>query len=335
MALPPSPMQMYAVVGQELKLESYQLRRVDVPEPGVGEVRIAIKCTGVGFADGLLSTGQYQLKPPLPFIPGCEFSGVIDALGPQVINVDIGQPVSAIAMGGGFAEYAVVPQASLTRLPNGMGFAEAAVCWVDYTTALHALRDRGRVRPDETVLVLGAAGGLGQAAIQIARLLGARVIAAASSLAKRETALKLGAWQVLEYTDSSWTEQLKALTEGRGVDVIFDPVGGAGLETAFRRLAWGGRHLVLGFAGGTIPALPTNLPLLKGGSLIGVDVRQFDLYQPLEAAEARAELAQLIAAKRLQPETGRRFTMAQFAEALAASLDRQRIGKTVLEISSS
>ncbi|MFJ3370563.1 NADPH:quinone oxidoreductase family protein [Pseudomonas sp. NPDC086251] len=324
--------QMYAVVGQELKLESYQLQRVDVPEPGVGEVRIALKCAGVGFADGLLCTGKYQIKPSLPFIPGCEFSGVVDALGSQVDDLHIGQPVSAIGMGGGFAEYAVVPRASVAQIPVGLDFAEAAVCWVDYTTALHALRDRGHLQAGETVLVLGAAGGLGLAAIQVALLLGARVIAAASSEAKRDAVLRMGAWQVLDYTDASWSEQLKTLTGGRGVDVIFDPVGGAALEAAFRRLAWGGRHLVLGFAAGSIPALPANLPLLKGASLIGVDVRQFALYQPHEAALARAELARVIAEKRLQPRIGQRYALAHFAEALAASLDRQRIGKTVLDI---
>lgn len=324
--------QMYAVVGQELKLESYQLRRVDVPEPGAGQVRIAIKCAGVGFADGLLCSGQYQIKPSLPFIPGCEFSGVVDAVGEQVDDLRIEEPVAAMGMGGGFAEYTVVPRASITRLPEGLDFAEAAICWVDYTTALHALRDRGQLRAGETVLVLGAAGGLGQAAIQVALLLGARVIAAASSAAKRDVASRMGAWQVLDYTDANWSEQLKALTEGRGVDVIFDPVGGAALETAFRCLAWGGRHLVLGFAAGSIPALPANLPLLKGASLTGVDIRQFALYQPHEAARARAELAQLIADKRLRPEIGQRYTLAEFARALASSLDRQRIGKTVLEI---
>ncbi|MNP11665.1 Phthiocerol synthesis polyketide synthase type I PpsC [compost metagenome] len=258
---------------------------------------------------------------------------MIDALGAQVTGVEVGQRVAATSLGGAFAEFAVVPTQRLVPLPQRLDFDLAAAFWTDYTTAFHALRDRANLKAGETVLVLGAAGGLGQAGIQIARLLGASVIAAASTRDKREAALAAGASQTLDYTQPDWGDTLKRMTDGRGVDVVFDPVGGATFETAFRRLAWGGRHLVLGFAGGSIPALPINLALLKGASLVGVDVRQFaSIYEPDAAAAGRKELAAHVEQGRLVPQIGVRYPFERFREALESSSDRNRIGKAVLTV---
>lgn len=328
-----SGLRMQAVVGHRLEsLEDYGLDCLPLPQPGPGQVRLKVHSVGLGFADGLLCTGRYQLKPALPFVPGCEFAGVIDALGPGVNGLEPGQRCSVTAMGGGCAEFAVVPVSSLVPLPDGLDFARAAAFWVDYTTALHALQDRARLQPGERVLVLGAAGGLGLAAVQIARLLGAEVIAAASTADKREAARAAGAQQCLDTRAADWSLRLKDLTGGAGVDVIFDPVGGDGFETAFRRLAWGGRHLVLGFAGGGIPALPTNLALLKGAALLGVDIRQFALHEPKKAAAARERLARWVGDGTLQPAAGVNYALSDFRAALASTFDRQRIGKTILTV---
>ncbi len=328
-----SKVRMQAVLGRRLEsLEDYALDTLPLPEPGPGQVRLKVHSAGLGFADGLLCTGRYQLKPELPFVPGCEFAGVIDALGPEVNGFELGQRCAATAMGGGCAEFAVVPVSSLVPLPDGLGFAHAAAFWVDYTTAFHALQDRARLQPGERVLVLGAAGGLGLAAVQIARLLGAEVIAAASTAGKRDAAKAAGAQECLDSSAADWPERLKLLTGGAGVDVIFDPVGGDGFETAFRRLAWGGRHLVLGFAGGGIPVLPTNLALLKGAALLGVDIRQFALREPDRAAAAREQLARWVGDGTLQPAVGVAYALGDFRSALASTFNRQRIGKTILTV---
>ncbi|WP_371318052.1 NADPH:quinone oxidoreductase family protein [Pseudomonas sp. PDM31] len=328
-----SEVRMQAVLGHRLEsLDDYALESLPLPEPGPGHVRLRVHSTGLGFADGLLCTGRYQLKPALPFVPGCEFAGVVDALGPGVNGVEPGQRYAATAMGGGCAEFVVVPVSSLVPLPDGLDFARAAAFWVDYTTAFHALRDRARLQSGERVLVLGAAGGLGLAAVQIARLLGAQVIGAASTSDKREAARAAGAQQCLDSSAADWSEQLKILTGSVGVDVIFDPVGGEGFEAAFRRLAWGGRHLVLGFAGGGIPALPTNLALLKGAALLGVDIRQFALREPEKAADAREQLARWVDDGTLQPAAGVVYALNDFQSALASTFNRQRIGKTILTV---
>ncbi|MBO3274785.1 NADPH:quinone oxidoreductase family protein [Pseudomonas sp. Milli4] len=325
---------MQAVVGRNLdSLDSYRIETVARPEPGPGEVRIRVVSAGIGYVDSLLCTGRYQIKPPTPYIPGCELAGVIDAIGEQVSGLEVGQRVAASPFGGAFAEYAVARANSVVPLPRHMDFELGAAFWIDHTTAFYALRDRANLSAGESVLVLGAAGGLGQAGIQIARLLGASVIAAASTPAKREAALAAGASLAVDYTQPDWGDTLKRMTDGRGVDVVFDPVGGATFETAFRRLAWGGRHLVLGFTGGSIPALPANLALLKGASLVGVDVRQFaSVYSPEGATALRRELAGHIDEGRLRPRIGVRYPFERFHEALESSADRNRIGKAVLTV---
>lgn len=326
--------QMQAVSAPALgPLEHYRIQTVPMPAPGPGEVRIRIAVAGLGYADGLLCQGLYQVKPPVPFIPACEFAGVIDAVGPGVDHLQVGDRVAAQGMGGGLAEYVVVPVAAVTPVPAAMSLATAALFWVDYTTAFHALRDRAGLRAGEKVLVLGAAGGLGLAAIQIARALGAYVIAAASSPAKRQAALQQGAAAVVDYTAPDWRAEVKALAGPGGLDVVFDPVGGSTFEPAFRSLGWGGRHLVLGFTGGAIPALPINLALLKGAALVGVDIRQFALvYEPARALAEKQELAALYAQGLLQPASGTVFAFAEFDAALRSCAERQRIGKTLVQI---
>ena len=313
--------------------ETYQLGERPLPWPGPDEVRIRVRAAALGYADGLLAQGRYQVKPPVPFVPACEFAGEIDAVGSAVTTLQCGQRVCAQTLGGGLAEHAVAPISQVVPTPEPLSDIEAAAFWADYLTAFHALSDRGRLQPFETVLVLGAADGVGLAAVQIARLLGGHVIAAASTEAKRAAATAAGAHEVIDYTAADWTDRLKQLTDARGVDVIFDPVGGATFEAAFRRLAWGGRHLVLGFTGGPIPALPANLPLLKGASLVGVDVRQFAMVHDIAKAKAaRGALAEHVRAGVLRPQVGAVYTINQFAQALAACQDRNRIGKTVVTL---
>ena len=327
-----APHSMQAVVGTQLgALETYRLVEIAMPVPAPHQLRIRITAAALGYADGLLAQGRYQIKPPLPFIPGCEFAGVVDAVGAAATEWQPGQRVASIALGGALAEYIVVNACDVVATPAALDDVEAAAFWVDFATAFHALRDRARLQPGESVLILGAAGSLGRAAVQLARSLGGHVIAAASSAAKREAAQAVGAAAVLDYTRPDWTEQLKQLTRGKGVDVVFDPVGGSTFEPAFRRLAWGGRHLVLGFTGGPIPSLPANLALLKGASLVGVDVRQFaNIHEPEKARQERVELSALAQAQGLRPVVGRRYGLPQYLEALNACFDRTRIGKTVV-----
>jgi NADPH2:quinone reductase len=325
---------MRAVLGDQLgPPENYRLVELPMPQPGRGQIRLRVHACALGYADGLIAQGRYQVRPPLPYVPGCEFSGVVDAIGPEVAPGLLGQRVAAQNFGGGLADYALAPAASAQATPDALDDAEAAAFWADYATALHALRDRARLVPGETVLVLGAAGGVGLAAIQVAVALGGEVIAAASRADKRAAAQRAGATRTIDYTAADWTEQLKAMTSQRGVDVIFDPVGGSTFEPAFRRLAWGGRHLVIGFTGGSIPALPANLALLKGASLVGVDVRQFaTMHEPELARRERGELAEMVRTGHLRPVIGARFALVDFRAALAACQQRDRIGKTVVEV---
>lgn len=325
---------MQAVVGAALgPPENYRLVDVPVPEPGPGEVRIAVQVAGLGYVDALVSQGRYQVKPPLPYCPGMEIAGTVAALGPGVETPAIGDLVAASGFGGGLAEYAVMPAASACVIPDALDPRAAAGFIVNYTTAWHGLVDRAALRPGETVLVLGAAGGTGVAAVQVARMAGARVIAGASTAQKRAFAVKHGAHDSLDYAQPDWRDTLKAMTGGRGVDVVFDPVGGELMEPAFRSLAWRGRHLVIGFAGGPIPALPVNLALLKGASLVGVDLRQFaGVHESAAAAAIRSRLFAAVRRGDLCPPVGAAFPLARFREALALAAAREGLGKTVVEI---
>ncbi|BCW87876.1 Alcohol dehydrogenase [Alphaproteobacteria bacterium SO-S41] len=307
----------------------------DFPKPAVknGHVLIAVKAAGVGYVDALGAQGKYQVKQTLPFVPGGEYAGVIEEVGEGVTGLAPGDRVMAGGFAGAYAEYALAPAGAVLPMPDTMSFIEAAGFRTNYATAIHALQDRAEIKPGETLLVLGAAGGTGIAAIQVGKILGARVIAAASTAEKRSAAMVAGADETVDYTDPKWRDALKALTADKGVDVTFDPVGGATMEAAFRSLAWKGRHLVIGFVGGAIPALPINLALLKGASLVGVDIARFgNLHEP---AKARANVAQLLAwfaEGKLKPAAPQVHAFSDAREALAAVIERRAIGKIVLSM---
>jgi NADPH2:quinone reductase len=313
-------------------VDAITIKDVPTPEPKAGEVRVAVKAAGVGFVDALIAEGKYQVKPPLPFAPGGEFAGVVETLGEGVTHVKPGDRVIAGGFSGAFAEYAVTNAAGVLTIPDTMTFPQAAMFRTNFATALHAFQDRAGLKAGETVLVLGAGGGTGTAAVAVAKVMGARVIGAASSADKRAAAKAAGADEVVDSSAADWREALKALAP-KGVDVVFDPVGGAATETAFRSLAWKGRHLVIGFAAGQIPALPVNLALLKGASLVGVDIARFSFMH--EPATAQANIRQLLgwfAEGKLKLEPGRVMRLDDAAAALKAVLDRQAIGKIVVEI---
>jgi NADPH2:quinone reductase len=325
-------MHMKAVIGESLgPPECYQLTEIDRPEPGRGQVQIAVETAGMGYVDALVSRGLYQVKPPVPYCPGLELAGTVSAVGDAVDSLKVGDRVAASTFGGALAEYAVVHEAGVQVIPECLDPRAAAGFLINYTTAWHGLLDRGSLQTGETVLVLGAAGGVGIAAVQVARLAGARVIAAASTPEKRAYAAAHGAHESIDYTQPDWRTTLKTRTDGRGVDVIFDPVAGDLLEPAFRSLAWRGRHLVVGFTGGDIPALPVNLALLKGSALIGVDYRQFgSVFEPAAAGHIREQLFEAVNRGDLTPPVGASFPLADFREAMTLASARDGVGKTIV-----
>ena len=323
---------MKAVIADELgPPECYALREVPTPEPAAGEVRVRVLAAGVGYFDALMARGGYQVRPPLPFVPGSEFAGIVESCGDGVQSPVPGQRVIGGSFGNVFAEYVCVPAATLMPLPSALSAEVGAAFLVNYQTAAHALIQRAGLRAGETLLVLGAAGGTGSAAVQVGKCLGARVIAAASSAEKRAFALAAGADLELDYSRPDWRDDLKRLSPG-GVDVIFDPVGGDFFEPAFRSLAWGGRHLVIGFAGGAIPRLPANLALLKGASLVGVDLRQAAGRDPAMNAANTRRLLGWVEQGALRPPAGPVFDLVDFRGALDAAFSGKSLGKVVLRV---
>lgn len=312
--------------------ESFAIEDRPTPEPGPGQVLVAVRAVGVSFVDVLIAAGRYQLKPPLPFTPGTEFAGVVQAVGEGVDELRPGDRVAASGFGGGLAERTLVAAGSALKIPETMDFAEASVFRVSYATGYYALVQRGRLEPGETVLVLGAGGAVGLACVQLAKALGARVVASAASEAKRALAREAGADAALETGAADWRDRIKALTEGRGVDVVADPVGGAATEPAFRSLAWKGRHLVIGFASGDIPRLPTNLSLLKGAELVGVDIRQFGEKEPQTAAANIRRLFELYDAGAVRPKVAQVFPLERFAEAMNAAGAGAAAGRIVVKL---
>ncbi|MEZ5729177.1 MAG: NADPH:quinone oxidoreductase family protein [Burkholderiaceae bacterium] len=243
-------------------IDGYRMREAETPVAGRGEVVIEIAACGVGYVDALVSLGRYQVKPALPHVPGKEVAGRVHAIGEGVAGFAIGDRVLA-AVDGGFAQFVRAPVAAVFRIPARLSFVQAAGFRINYLTALHGLRDRARLAPGENLLVLGAAGGVGSAAVQVGRALGATVVAAASTPAKREYARGNGAHEVIDTDADGWRDRLKVACAGTGPDVVFDPVCGPLFEPAFRSLRWGGRLLVVGFVGGPIPSLRANLALMK------------------------------------------------------------------------
>lgn len=314
-------------------LASYEMLERPVPTPTATEVLIRVRACGMGYVDALVATGGYQVKPPLPFTPGQEIAGVVEAVGGDVTNLKPGDRVMTSGFGGGLAEFNCAPAHRVDKIPDLLSFNAAAGFRINYLTALHGLLDRGALTPGERVLVFGAAGGVGSAAVQLALLLKAQVIAVASSADKREFAANLGAQQQLDTEPEDWRKRLKALCDGGGPDLAFDPVCGALFEPAFRSLSWRGRHLVVGFLGDGIPKLPVNLPLMKGAALVGVDVRQFLNYQSSQAAEHLQQLFAWVAQGRLVPPVGRCFAFDDYQAAMTFALSGQGMGKTIVEMS--
>src|SRR3954454_17909796 len=282
-------------------LDAFTLSEGEIPQPAEGEIRLKVEATALGFVDGLLAQGRYQIRPPLPYVPGGEIAGTVEATGPGVDAVLIGDRVATWQLGGGLAEYVTVEARAVDKIPAGLDSTTPAPMLVDYQTAHYALFERGQLRPGETVLVLGGTGGVGSAAVQLAARAGAYVIAAASTERKRERARLLGAAATIDSSAPDLRAQLKAAAPQGSVDVIVDPVGGETFEAMFRSLAKEGRHLVIGFASGSIPSLPANLPLLKSASLVGVTIRHFLASQPVKAQEVRTALFESIVSGRVRP----------------------------------
>ena len=306
----------------------------DLPSPraGAGEVVISVKAASVNFPDVLIIENKYQFKPPLPFSPGSELSGVIKEVGEGVSGWKPGDRVMAFTTYGAFAEEVKVEATRLARLPAKMSFEEGAAFVLTYGTSDHALRDRAALRAGETLLILGAAGGVGVAAIEIGKALGARVIACASSDDKLAVCREHGADTTINYTTEDLRERIKALTEGRGPDVVYDAVGGAYTEPAFRSIAWRGRLLVVGFAAGEIPKLPLNLALLKGASVVGVFWGDFGKREPKAFAESLRQIATWYEQGKVRPHVSEKFPLAKAAEALKLMAARKVKGKVVLTV---
>ena len=312
--------------------ESLVIEELPAPRPGPGEVVVAVKAASVNFPDVLIIQNKYQFKPPLPFSPGSELAGVVKEVGVGVSSVRPGDRVMAFTTYGAFAEEVKTEAARLLPIPDGMDFKSAAAFVLTYGTSDHALRDRGALRAGETLLVLGAAGGVGLAAIEIGKALGARVIACASSDEKLAVCREHGADATINYAAEDLRERIKSLTERRGVDVIYDPVGGAYSEPAFRSIAWRGRLLVVGFAAGEIPKLPLNLALLKGASVVGVFWGDFARREPKAFAGSIAQLGLWFREGKLRPHVSKIYPLEKAADALRLMAARQVKGKVVLAL---
>jgi NADPH:quinone reductase len=304
----------------------------EVPDPiaGPNEVVVRMHAAGVNFPDVLIIQNKYQFKPPLPFAPGSELAGVIASVGNGVTNVKVGDPVIAFSGHGAFAELVKVPAGAVIPLPASMPFDLAAAFTLTYGTSWHALTDRALLKAGETLLVLGAAGGVGLAAVQIGKALGARVIAAASTAEKLKVCADNGADDLINYTTEDLRERLKALTGGKGPDVIYDPVGGDLAEPAFRSIAWRGRYLVVGFAQGEIPKLALNLTLLKGADLLGVFWGDYTRREPKKFTQDLQDLFTLLQQGKLKPLVSGRYSLDQGARALNQLMERQAVGKLVI-----
>jgi NADPH:quinone reductase len=309
-------------------VEALQWRELPTPSPRAGEVLIAVHAASLNFPDLLTVQNKYQVKPPLPFVPGSEFSGVVQAVGDGVRHVKAGDAVASIGVTGGFATHAVVPAATVMPLPPGFDLDDGAAFAFAYGTSHHALVDRAALREGETVLVLGAAGGVGTAAVQIAKACGARVVAAVSSAEKAAFCTSLGADVGIDLSREPLRDALKAAQISP--DVIYDPVGGDLAEAAFRSIAWRGRYLVVGFAAGPIPALPLNLALLKGASIVGVFWGDFVRREPRAFQQAMEQLAQWYAQGRVKPAIDTKLPMSALPEAYARMASRRVHGKLLL-----
>jgi NADPH:quinone reductase len=307
------------------------LRVEDHPAPAArpGQVLVAVAAAAVNFPDVLIIANRYQVSVPLPFTPGSEFSGVVEAVGEGVTEWQVGERVFGAAMSGAFSEYVVVPAPSLRRVPADADLVSMAGFWVAHATAYHALRSVGEVGPGDHVLVLGAAGGVGLAAVELATLLGAEVIAAASSEDKLAVCRARGAVHTIDYSTEDLRERVRQAAPN-GLDVVIDPVGGPMAELAIRSTKWGGRFVTVGFASGEIPRIPLNLVLLKGVIIKGFEIRTFGQYAPEAAARDERELMELVATGRIVPHISSTHTLENASAALRELADRRAVGKVLV-----
>ena len=324
---------MKALVCNEFaSIDKLTLDQMPIPEPGKGEVLIDVQAAGVNFPDLLTVQGKYQFKPPLPFIAGTEVAGIVSAVGESVSKRQVGDKVIATTQMGGFAEQCIASEYATIEMGNSMSFPQAAGFSVTYGTSYYALKQRANLQAGETVLVLGAAGGVGIATIQIAKAMGAKVIAAASSEEKLDFACQAGADMRINYSTEPLKDKIKELTGGNGADVIYDPVGGELSEQAFRGIAWDGRFLVIGFASGPIPAIPLNLSLLKGASMIGVFWGSWMAREPQQAMQNFKELIDMIDGGQFSPLVTEVYDLDDYQSALASISERRAKGKVILSM---
>lgn len=312
--------------------EDLTLVDLPVPAPGPGQLLVRVHCAAVNFPDVLLLSGDYQVQVPPPFTPGSELAGTVAAVGPEVGGFAVGDRVSGSVLVGAFAEYALLDTRAVARVPDGIGADSAAAFGVTYRTAYFALRSVAEVGPGDTVVVLGAAGGVGLAAVDLAVAMGARVIAAASTPEKLALCTERGAAAVIDYRQQNLRDEIKTATEGRGADAVLDPVGGPYAEPALRALARGGVFVTLGYASGEIPSIPLNLVLLKGITVRGMEIRTFFTDHPDAALRDTAELQQMFAEGRVSPHIGARFPLEQAGAAIRYVADRKALGKVVIDI---
>jgi NADPH2:quinone reductase len=310
--------------------EGMHFNDITLPEPQAGEVRIRNHAAALNFFDILMVQGKYQVRPPFPFTPGSEVAGVIDAVGAGVTTFNLGDRVQAMASSGGYAEYSLAPAAKTFRIPDKLGFAEAAAMPVIYQTSYLALNQRGQLQAGETLLVLAAAGGVGMSAMQIGKAMGARVIAAVGSDDKFEFCLANGADAAVNYNATDWTDKVKSLTNKRGADVIYDPVGADYFDQALKCIAVGGRLLVIGFAAGRIPSVAANRILFKNISIVGAYWGGYLEQHPGFLAEAQRDLLAMYEAGQINPVVTQRYALTEAPAAMRALAERRVTGKAVL-----
>jgi len=310
--------------------EQLQLREVASPEPGPKEVLIDVRACGVNFPDTLIIRDLYQFKPPLPFSPGSDIAGVVKAIGSDVRHLGVGDEVLSLVNWGGFAEEAIAPASQVFPKPASMDFETAAAFLMAYSTSYYALKDRARLREGESLLVLGAAGGVGLTAVELGKLMGARVIAAASTPEKLALCEQYGADELIDYTEEDLKTRVKELTDGAGADVVYDPVGGDFSEAALRATAWNGRFLVVGFAAGDIPSIPLNLALLKGCSIVGVFWGRFAQTETQRSMANTMQLVQWHSEGKISPYIDATYSLEDAPKALRDLMERRVKGKVVV-----
>ena len=308
------------------------VEEIPSPKAGAKQVVITVKACGVNFPDTLIIQNKYQFKPELPFSPGGEVAGIIKEVGEGVSHLNVGDTVIAMTGWGGFAEEVLTDASRVFPVPPVFDFKTAATFAYVFGTSYHALKDRAQLKEGETVLVLGASGGVGLAAVQLAKVMGAKVIAAASTAEKLAVCSQYGADAIVNYTDDNWREQVRTLTDGKGVDVVYDAVGGHYAEPALRSMAWGGRYLVVGFAAGDIPKIPLNLPLLKGCAVVGVFWGEFATRQKKDNQANMMQLFGWLMQGKIKPHISAEYPLEQAAQALNDLLERRATGKVVLVV---